>query len=973
MQRLLIGLGSLIFLLVTAILVVPFFLPRDQIKQQVVTEIGDRFGWRMRLDGSVSLSLFPGFRLIANDIGISGKAGADGIEFARARRMDVGLAWSGLFTGNIRLTSVSLDAPDLYLEIDPTGATSWEPRREIAASTGPAASRDLQSGASSPTANSAQTPADPAGYMKNIGVDSLKITNGTLVYIDAQANTGLEITAFNLSLRAPDLAGDVELVSDFILDATPLSVAGKVSNPLGLVSGDQVPLRLAVSSGQNEMSVSGTASLEPLRADLAVDASGPSLQSLAALAGHQLAGEPGAFALAAKVSASEAAVSVGDLAVSLGDLSLGGSANADLSGAVPELSGQVVLNEGSMAGLLLLAGQDLPASGQLTASLSFQTAGASARDLLAGLDLNGRISVMDGEVGGLGLAQAVGGDEEADRITDLTLDIAFNGLEEAMAATGALTWRGAGFTVTGEVDTARLLASDAGALSATLKGNRLSLGFDGMARLSGDVDGAVRVQTADLRGLMAWMGQPLASGGGLKTFNASGLFGFRDQTISFEETRFLLDETSGEANGRIVLGARPQVTAQLALRELVLDPYLSEPGGAASTAGSPGSGQAASSSGGGTAPQEPESQPTPGWSAAPLDFSGLAAVDADLQITSQEIRWDDIKVGESTLSARIADGVLSAELDQLTLYGGSGQGAVRVDGAAAIPAIAARFALEGVDAYPLLRDTADFEWIEGTAGLNLDLTASGGSQQQLVESLTGSAGYTFTNGAIRGINIPQMVRGLSVETLLGWQANPAQKTDFSSLSASFNVANGVAVNEDLALIGPLVQMSGAGTTDMPAQRLSWRVEPRIVASLGGQSQAQTQLPGKPPVPLRKGQGGTLAGLGVPIVVEGPWSDPQIYPDIAGILENPEAAYQQLEQLGGGLLSILKGDGSGADGLAETANQLLGEVTGSTRRIDVQKVIEGDVNDEDILKAVEEGFGLPAGLLGNVLGGRTPDQ
>ncbi|MEM8702895.1 MAG: AsmA family protein, partial [Pseudomonadota bacterium] len=102
MRRLLIGLGSLLIMLVAIVLIVPLFLPKDEIKRQVVEQVDKRLGWRVRLDGPVSLSLFPGFTLDARDIGLSGEAGADGIEFAKADRMQFGLAWGGLISGNIK-------------------------------------------------------------------------------------------------------------------------------------------------------------------------------------------------------------------------------------------------------------------------------------------------------------------------------------------------------------------------------------------------------------------------------------------------------------------------------------------------------------------------------------------------------------------------------------------------------------------------------------------------------------------------------------------------------------------------------------------------------------------------------------------------------------------------------------------------------------------------------------------------------
>jgi AsmA protein len=152
--------------------------------------------------------------------------------------------------------------------------------------------------------------------------------------------------------------------------------------------------------------------------------------------------------------------------------------------------------------------------------------------------------------------------------------------------------------------------------------------------------------------------------------------------------------------------------------------------------------------------------------------------------------------------------------------------------------------------------------------------------------LSGAAKFEFADGAIRGINIAKTVRELTTGILSGWQENAVEKTDFATLEASFQIGKGQARTADLKLAGPLVRMAGAGTVDLPAKTLQFRVDPQLVASL-------------------EGQGGKtdLRGLGVPIIIAGPWAKPSIYPDIQGILKDPAAAYEQLNRLGGGLVSL----------------------------------------------------------------------
>ncbi len=969
MRRLLIGLGGLFFLLATIVLAVPLFLPKDAIKQQVIAQVEKSVGWRLRLDGPVSLSLVPGFSLIAERVGLSGEAGADGIEFAKAEKIEFGLAWAGLFGGDIRVTQITLDQPNIFLEVSASGLTSWAPRRDLTPAeeaaeilsgelvSEPVPSADPATAADATVTDAASAGAEAAGFIQSIGIDRVDIVGGQLTYHDRRSDQRYDVSSLDLTLFAPDLDGEVSLDSSFVWKELPAELTGSITNPIGFLAGEIVPVDVTLTVDESKIGVAGQLAKSPLRADVAISGTGPSLKRLAALFDADLPTDPGAFSVFTKVSGDAASMSLSDISASAGSLGIDGQADLDLRRAAPLVTGRLVLRDSGLEDLLLLAGQSFPAKGVLSGDVSFEAQGDTPEAIAASLVARGKVLLKNGEVSGLGLADAVGGDTSADTIKDISLELALNGLDQPASLRGALNWRGESFSVTGKATPAPLIDGKSAPVEAKIKGTRVSAGFDGVVSGADGLEGAVSVETASLRDLLAWMGQPVEAGAGLKTFKASGVMSVAGKAVRFEETRFVLDETSGEANGEVVLGDRPSVTARLALNALVLDPYLNAKGrrgasssGAAST-GSASNGAAgnaaapaATASGGGDAQ---------GWSNAAIDFSGLNAANVDFAITTREIRWDKIKIDESALSATIRDGVLSANLEKLRLYGGQGAGSIRLDGSAAQPQMTARFDLTGLSAYPALSDAADFSWIEGTAQISLDVATSGGSQLLLMQGLNGTASFNFMDGAIRGINIPKMVRGLSLDTLLGWQDSGSEKTDFSSFTASFDIAQGVATNSDLNLVGPLVRMTGQGTTNMGSRTLDWRLEPKIVASLEGQA----------PTPRKKGAEQKLAGLGVPVIVKGSWDRPQIYPDIRGILENPAEAYKQLETMGGELFNVLKG-GKPDEQLVDTANEVIKNVTGGKAQIDVQKVIEGEVDDKEILKAVEDGFGLPSGFLGS---------
>lgn len=287
------------------------------------------------------------------------------------------------------------------------------------------------------------------------------------------------------------------------------------------------------------------------------------------------------------------------------------------------------------------------------------------------------------------------------------------------------------------------------------------------------------------------------------------------------------------------------------------------------------------------------------WSDASIDLDELNFFDAVIRANISELAIGKLRISPVSVDARIADGVLDLSLSRAGLYEGRAQGRVIVDASGPAMTHAARFDLEGVRAFPLLSDAADFDHIDGRMRARLDLRAAGNSPHAVVSTLTGNADVSVQDGEVRGINIAQMVRTLMAQVLSGWEEGEQKKTDFNQLSATFRLENGQATTTDLSLAGPLVRLRGAGTADLLTRQLSFRIDPKVVATLEGQ--------GGPSDPL---------GLGVPVIVRGGWDAPEIYPDIAGITENPQAAFETLKKLGQGLFGVISSDPKSSTGTSD---------------------------------------------------------
>ncbi len=477
-------------------------------------------------------------------------------------------------------------------------------------------------------------------------------------------------------------------------------------------------------------------------------------------------------------------------------------------------------------------------------------------------------------------------------------------LSAPLETEGDLVWQGEKVSFDGKLENVSALLRNATSKAKMALSTRLGKGsFDGQVTLGQalSANGAVSGETPSVRMLAGWLGNPLPPGGGLGPAAISGHLGFVGQTATFTKAKLGLDgmKATGQASVRFK-GVRPHITATLAFDKLDLNPYLQGAAASASPAAirpakkrlTPTAGPKPKKGGsesltdfiekldkGGKGQGNPRPQ-VRAWSQRAMDITGLRSVDADVKLTTGALYYQKIKTGKSALTATLKSGVLTANLTRMALYSGSGTGKVTVNGARAVPAVALQFNLNSISALPLLKDAVGFKWVSGRANMAFSLSGAGRSQSELVRSMKGQGRLAFSNGAIEGINIPAMVRGLKRGKLSGWKSSDRSKTDFSSLSGSFVAQQGIAYNKDLKLVGPLIRLTGEGNVDLGRERIDYAALPRIVGTLQGQGASDDRK-----------------GIAIPVRITGPWNKPDIVPDLERLLRDPELAKDTMNKLG----------------------------------------------------------------------------
>jgi AsmA protein len=179
--------------------------------------------------------------------------------------------------------------------------------------------------------------------------------------------------------------------------------------------------------------------------------------------------------------------------------------------------------------------------------------------------------------------------------------------------------------------------------------------------------------------------------------------------------------------------------------------------------------------------------------------------------------------------------------------------------------IALKENLTGVAIGPILRDFAQQDRLEGKGNVTLDVTTAGATVNAMKRALNGSARMNLHDGAIKGINLGEIIR--KGRSMLGGGGQSAaqgqsagdktQKTDFTELSASFTIKNGIAHNEDLDAKSPLFRLGGAGDINIPQSSLNYVAKASIVATGEGQGGRERDQ---------------LAGLTVPVKLSGTFDD-----------------------------------------------------------------------------------------------------
>ncbi|MEM7521141.1 MAG: AsmA family protein [Pseudomonadota bacterium] len=380
-------------------------------------------------------------------------------------------------------------------------------------------------------------------------------------------------------------------------------------------------------------------------------------------------------------------------------------------------------------------------------------------------------------------------------------------------------------------------------VSVTAAGGTLRLA--GRASLDGAVAGKATLNAPDTGAFLAALGAgrvDLPQGLGRSVDFVADMTLTTDRALALREVEADLGGNAVRAAADITLNGTPQINAQVFAGDLDLS---------ALTRGD-ASGEAAAA--------------TTGWPKAPIDAAGLASFNGAIALRADSIDLGTLSLGATRALLSNDRSRMVFELREVAAYGGAVTGQFVMNNRNGL-SVGGKLNAAGVQMKPLLGDLAGITRFTGEGNARLSFLGVGQNLDAIMRSLSGDGTLSTGRGTIEGIDLDNLLGSFDVQ---------GGTTVFDAMSANFTMNAGVLRNDDLKMLLPNVEATGAGEINLGAQSLDYTFTPKALRVNGGR------------------------GLAVPVRIVGPWADPSIRPDVSAAIdlnfrEERERAEERVKQ------------------------------------------------------------------------------
>lgn len=244
-----------------------------------------------------------------------------------------------------------------------------------------------------------------------------------------------------------------------------------------------------------------------------------------------------------------------------------------------------------------------------------------------------------------------------------------------------------------------------------------------------------------------------------------------------------------------------------------------------------------------------------------LPMALLRGLELDGKLAIGTLIAEGLSVQNVLVKLDADQGIVNVNPVSLDLYDGSFAGSIQVNVQKEKPAYTVVKKLSSFQVGKFLKDFSGDDMVSGAANIDVSLTTKGEWLSQLKSQLNGNLKILVEDGALKGFNFRHKLD--TAKAKLKREKVPElveKKTDFSALSISGVIKDGIFNSEDLDMKAPLMRVSGKGSADLSKETVDYLVNAKLVTTSKGQL---------------SGGADDLGGLPVPVGITGSWYAPKI--------------------------------------------------------------------------------------------------
>jgi len=334
MKKVAYGILGILVLVIAVAIALPFLIPAERIKEELILTANDATGRTLSIDGEFGISFFPVLGLQASEVSFSNASSSDEPNMATIKNLTVALNILPLISGEIQVEKFILDTPRIYLETTKDGKNNWD--------------FPIQQDAVAPSAESRneENSATDMG-IRDLNLGDIQIINGFLTFNDLKAGNKQEVSDINLSVSLKGLDQPFKTNGSAVWNKEKIELNTEISTLKAILNNTETPIKAAIQSRRITLTFDGNlATTSPLSLGGRTKLTIPSIKDLTIWVGQPLDAQEGTFELldiAGDISVQGPLYAFKNADLTFDKITGNGDFEANLNENVPHISGKLTL------------------------------------------------------------------------------------------------------------------------------------------------------------------------------------------------------------------------------------------------------------------------------------------------------------------------------------------------------------------------------------------------------------------------------------------------------------------------------------------------------------------------------------------------------------------------------------------------------------------------------------------------------